>query len=241
MGRKRIQVLFDSRAAKKGLRTGWGMSFLVDEAVLFDTGENGQWLLENMQQLGVDVKKIAAVVISHDHWDHTGGLEAVLKERPDIPVFVCSDVSTVTEKLIRKYTKSVIKSKEPQKVRVDIFTSGEILTDYKGAFLAEQALVVKSAKGLVILTGCAHPGITRTVEKIKGQFPQTKILLAAGGFHLMNAEKRVAALTADELLRLGVARAGPTHCTGDEAEKVFKDKFGKNFIAIKVGTEIPTS
>ncbi|MFA5101478.1 MAG: MBL fold metallo-hydrolase, partial [Candidatus Omnitrophota bacterium] len=74
-----IKVLYDKNTTNKKLHTGWGVSFLIDDTILFDTGEKGESLLENMRSLGVDINKIEAVVLSHDHWDHTGGLWDLLK------------------------------------------------------------------------------------------------------------------------------------------------------------------
>ena len=46
----KIKILFDKDTKNKRLYTGWGVSFLIDEKILFDTGENGQWLMENMEK-----------------------------------------------------------------------------------------------------------------------------------------------------------------------------------------------
>ena len=67
----KVNIIFDKYTKEKSLRTGWGVSFLVDEKILFDTGENGSWLMANMESLNLEIDKIEAVVISHDHWDHT--------------------------------------------------------------------------------------------------------------------------------------------------------------------------
>jgi len=68
----------------------WGFSCLVesdDQKILFDTGAKAEVLAGNMKKLGIDLFQIDAVFISHDHWDHTGGLAAVL-EKNQVPVFV---------------------------------------------------------------------------------------------------------------------------------------------------------
>ena len=79
----KIQVLFDKDSEDKKLHIGWGVSFLIDDKILFDTGEKGEWLLENMRFLKVSIDKIEAIVISHDHWDHWGGLWDLLKIKKD--------------------------------------------------------------------------------------------------------------------------------------------------------------
>jgi len=75
-----IKVLFNKDALNKKFHTGWG-SFLIGEKILFDTGERGDWLLENIESLKVDIDKIEVIVISHDHWDHTGGLWVLLEKK----------------------------------------------------------------------------------------------------------------------------------------------------------------
>ena len=75
----KIKVLFNSKSAYISLRSGWGLSMLIGNNILFDTGESGAFLLHNMKELNIDLSAIDAVVISHEHWDHTGGLWDVLK------------------------------------------------------------------------------------------------------------------------------------------------------------------
>jgi len=57
----RVKILFDKDTQNKKLHTGWGVSFLVNDKVLFDTGENGSWLIRNMNTLRVDINRIEAV------------------------------------------------------------------------------------------------------------------------------------------------------------------------------------
>jgi len=76
-----ITVVYDNSSLQKDLMSDWGFACVVDAAghrLLFDTGAKGDLLLANVRKLGIDPTTFEAVVISHNHWDHTGGREAVL-------------------------------------------------------------------------------------------------------------------------------------------------------------------
>ena len=75
-----IKILFDSVALNNSFSTGWGISYLIDNKILFDTGEKSSALLKNIENMNVDISGLSTVVISHDHWDHQGGLWGILKE-----------------------------------------------------------------------------------------------------------------------------------------------------------------
>ena len=59
----KVEILFDKEAMNKDLRIGWGVSFLIDERILFDTGENGHWLLENIRNLENELKIIKLAIL----------------------------------------------------------------------------------------------------------------------------------------------------------------------------------
>jgi 7,8-dihydropterin-6-yl-methyl-4-(beta-D-ribofuranosyl)aminobenzene 5'-phosphate synthase len=106
----KIEILFDKIALDKKLQTGWGVSFLIDEKILFDTGEKGEWLLKNMQALGVDIRKIEGVVISHDHWDHTGGLWDILKKKKGLAIYACPHFSSEFKEKVKKLQGKIIEA-----------------------------------------------------------------------------------------------------------------------------------
>ncbi|HCS49295.1 MAG TPA: hypothetical protein DIW61_13985 [Candidatus Aminicenantes bacterium] len=75
---------------KEGTKPDWGFSCLIEgteKTILFDTGTQPQILMHNVGVLGVDLKKVDEIVISHGHDDHTGGLTAVLEKNPNVTVF----------------------------------------------------------------------------------------------------------------------------------------------------------
>lgn len=234
----KIKVLFDKGALDKNIRTGWGVSFLIDDKILFDTGEKGEWLLENMSALDVDINKIEAVVISHDHWDHWGGLWDLLQKRKGMPVYICPNFGREFKDKALALGADLAEKEKLTQIIQNVFSTGEIPGAYKGKYMAEQALVLKTKNGLTIITGCAHPGILKMVEKAKTKFPDESIYLVLGGFHLMESDKRAIEIVTENFKKMNIIKAGPTHCSGDMAEEIFKRSYGDNFISIKAGQEI---
>jgi len=89
----RMVLLVDDRAESPGLETEHGLSFYVetkDAAVLLDTGQSGGVLARNAAALGVDLGRVGAIVLSHGHYDHTGGLAEALRLAPRARVFACA-------------------------------------------------------------------------------------------------------------------------------------------------------
>ncbi len=240
----RIKILFDKDALSKGLYpaltgkkkvyTGWGVSFLADDRILFDTGEKGQWLLENMKTLGVDVAGIETVVISHDHWDHTGGLCAILKYNPKVKVYACPNFSKRFKNKVKSYGSRLVEVDKFIRIEDNIYSTGEIPGRYAFRYMPEQALVLRTLKGLIVLTGCAHPGIIKIIENVK-QNISGEIYLVLGGFHLTGKHKETIKPIVKEFKDLGADRVAPTHCTGKNAVKLFKKAYQKKFIEVKVG------
>ncbi len=231
----KIKILFDKDRKDKNLHIGWGISFLINDKILFDTGEKGKWLLENMRSLKVDAGKIKAIVISHDHWDHWGGLWDLLKSKKGMPVYICPNFSREFKNKAKKLDANLIEADKLTQILPDIFSTGEIAGAYNGKYMAEQAMVLKTENGLIIITGCAHPGVLKMVEKAKTKFPKELIYLVLGGFHLMEADKRAIQILAGNFKKMGIIKSGPMHCSGPEAEKIFREKYGKNFVSLKTG------
>jgi len=229
-----ITVVYDNMVYEEGLRTGWGYAAVVERGgtvLLFDTGGDGATLMANLRQLGVDPRRITAIVLSHAHGDHTGGLDSLLSLgiRPTVHVLPSFPQDLKTE----AGRRAVVHDVSPGEELVEgMFTTGEV----EGG-VPEQALVVRTGLGLVILTGCAHPGVVRLVSRAVEQ-QAAEVHLVMGGYHLGSTpDPEVERMIAD-LQRLGVHYVAPSHCTGDRAIALFARAFGEQYVRSGVGRVI---
>lgn len=82
-------VVENSAQLSMGVIAEHGLSILIeqeDETILFDTGQ-GMALSNNLKHFGKDITKIDKLVLSHGHYDHTGGLEEVSKKSSEVEIF----------------------------------------------------------------------------------------------------------------------------------------------------------
>jgi 7,8-dihydropterin-6-yl-methyl-4-(beta-D-ribofuranosyl)aminobenzene 5'-phosphate synthase len=219
----KLTILYDNYPANPALKTDWGFACLIEGAgktILFDTGGNGAVLLSNAEILGADLSKVEAVVLSHNHGDHNGGIDEILGMAPGIPVYVPESAYLSLRDGIEAAGGSAVKVREPVRLCEGVFTGGEI----RGP-VNEQCLVLDTKKGLVVVTGCSHPGIDRMLQAVQSRFKRP-IRLVFGGFHMLQQSETDLNGMMDKLSELNVERWGPTHCTGDAAIQRFHDRFG---------------
>jgi len=231
-----ITVVYDNVSYDSSLTSEWGFGCVIQtekDTVLFDTGGNGKVLLNNMQKLNIDPRSIHSVVISHNHYDHQGGLKDFLTVNSDVTVFIPNSSPVDLEHEIHSRGAKAVRVDSFKQITNSIYSSGEL----KGN-IPEQSLVLQSANGLVIITGCAHPGIVRIIEHVKPLFPYEPIYLAMGGFHLKGESTENINKIVKTIQDYGVQRIAPSHCTGEAAIRIFKQRFGEGFIESGVGKRI---
>ena len=172
----KLTIVYDNDVYKKdiGLKSDWGFSCLIgtaDEAILFDTGARGNILLSNMGKLGIDPRMISKIVISHEHWDHSGGLQALVPLVGDVELYRLGKKSP-------SENMQLVSAEEPQEITEGMYTTGRL----KGP-VDEQSLVLKGKKGRYVLVGCSHPGVEKIIDAAK---QYGNIVGLVGGLHGFN-------------------------------------------------------
>ncbi|MBN1408692.1 MAG: MBL fold metallo-hydrolase [Calditrichaceae bacterium] len=201
----KIQIIYDNTTLNNSLKADWGFSALIsahNKTILFDTGGNGQILLENMQKLSISPESISDVFISHSHFDHIGGLSHFLNENNNVTVHVPKSFRGV------RSAEKVVYYDHPVQLFSGLYTTGEL----DGI---EQSMVIETAKGLLIIAGCSHPPMEKIINAAKTFGSVFGIIGGLHGFDQFDLFKNF------ELIC-------PTHCT--QYIKEIKNRFPHSFI-----------
>lgn len=263
-----ITVIYDAFGPQSALKLDWGFSAIIEyqgKRILFDTGNNGKIFEHNVQELNVDLKRLDAVVISHRHSDHTGGLNYVLKVNPSVKVYTPPEPALVIEKIPLVFLKreaglpasmSYYRGREPEGATgtpwpdAHFTVISQTTEIFPGFYLVntvsekpgtremnELSLAIRTPEGLAVVVGCSHPGVEKIIEQVAKIDPI--IYTVTGGFHLVVTPQpeveRVAALL-DETLKL--KRIAPGHCTSELGFKVLMSRFKDRFDQAGAGSVI---
>jgi 7,8-dihydropterin-6-yl-methyl-4-(beta-D-ribofuranosyl)aminobenzene 5'-phosphate synthase len=237
----RLRVLFDNLPHDEGLTTGWGFACLIEgigRTLMFDTGADGSVLLANMARLGIEAADVDAVFISHAHGDHTGGLAALLGRNPRVTLYLPASFPDELGRGAGRLGALVeTVDGQPRRLFDGAYSTGEMGRDVR-----EQALILDTEPGLVLVTGCAHPNVALMAEQAAGYLGRP-IHLVLGGFHLQRGTEAEIREVIDRLRELGVRRVAPSHCTGDRARELMREAWGVNFVDSGLGAvvEIPAA
>jgi 7,8-dihydropterin-6-yl-methyl-4-(beta-D-ribofuranosyl)aminobenzene 5'-phosphate synthase len=266
---KRITILYDAFGPPSALVKDWGFAAFVEyggKRILFDTGNNAKIFEHNVKQLGVDLRRLDAVVISHRHGDHTSGLAHLLEVNSDVKIYAPQEGAFFKGQIPPGFLKPqpglppelrYYEGKQPERFvsgspwekgnfqivtkPTEIFPGFYVLTtrSQKPGTLEmnEVSLAFRTPKGLAVVVGCSHPGVDRILEDAAKIDP--KIFIVTGGFHLVLTPQEEVQRTADVLHNtLKVERIAPGHCTSELGFVVFLDRFKDRFDRAGLGTVI---
>jgi len=275
--RLRITTLSENTAGAGNLLAEWGLSILVetdDINILFDTSP-GISASYNADILGIDLSKIDKIVLSHGHYDHTGGLRQILRKmKKEVEIIAHPDIWAAKysrrqgkrdrfngvpfprhelESLGANFTLTT----KPTKITDSIMTTGEVpmVTDFEeiepnrffmkeetgwqpDKLLDDQALIINTEQGLVVILGCAHRGMINTLYHAQQLTGVKPIHMVLGGCHLTRASKERIDSTITAIRELDVQKLGLCHCTGLPATVIMAQEFGDGFFFNNTGTRI---
>ena len=243
----KITVLVEDtvRTDIRGLRSEHGLSLLIEHAgkrILFDVGQSNQFL-SNADMLGVSLEAIDALILSHGHYDHTGGLPFAIKRwggkgvkliaHPDV---FKRKVRKNGEEIGSPITKDEAAAAFDLVLSSDVFSvsdsihftgvvprkfedPGTICYHYKGDARVpdpvhdDGSIILDTEKGSVVVTGCAHAGIVN-VARFAERFRNQAVYALVGGFHLVDATDDRLAHVIEAFKQMKIKELFPGHCTG---------------------------
>jgi 7,8-dihydropterin-6-yl-methyl-4-(beta-D-ribofuranosyl)aminobenzene 5'-phosphate synthase len=230
-----VKVIYDNYTNVDGLKSDWGYSIVIEgleKDILFDTGTKPEIFDFNFRKMGIDASTMDIIVFSHEHGDHTQGLPAFVKMKKDIPVLIPVSFSESFKKRMIGFGLDPVLVNKPAEICDNLYTSGEFAYQ-----IPEQALVMNTRNGLVVMTGCSHPGIDDMLKEINSAFNKN-IYMVFGGFHLLDKSEKEMNAIISEMKAIGVVKCGATHCTGEKQIKMFREAFGNDYFELGAGNTL---
>lgn len=256
----KVSVLIENTTRDASLTAEHGLSLYIETGehrLLFDTGATGAFA-DNALKMGVDLSRVDALILSHGHYDHGGGIEAFLKCNSTAPVYlsrhafgehyngtgkyiglprhlaVCSRLVPVEDTLILApgVTLDCCRGQKPQyppePFGLQIMKNGCL---HPEEFHHELYLVVEEDKR-ICFSGCAHRGVENIVHWLSPE-------ILIGGFHfkqLMPGDRRLD-LAAHRLLASS-CEYYTCHCTGEAQYFYLKDRMGDRLHRLSTGDNL---
>lgn len=235
--------------------------------ILFDTGDNPEIFAANVKAKGIDLNGLDFVVMSHRHGDHMGGLTYLLSVNPNVKIYAPKENFGVygfdlPSKFYRRAESLPPEMRYYDGAPPEIMKFGtafpsaniqlietttevspgitliSLVSDAPGTKeLKELSLAIDTPEGVVLVVGCAHPGLEAIAAEAAKIDPHIHFI--AGGFHLVVAPdpviERVTAALHDTF---NVDYIAPGHCTGEPTFLAMQKAFGDRYLYAGVGTTL---
>lgn len=266
----RLTVLHDSFGKRPDLKKDWGFAALVDfggKRILFDTGNNARTFADNTRALGVDLRRLDFVAISHRHGDHTSGLNHLLSLNPGATIYTpdetygvfgsslpgvfyprCHTLPSYMQYYDGKPPETIRHGtpwpqatftwiKETTEIAGDVWLIS-VISDVPGTReMRELALALRTERGLVVVAGCSHPGIENILEAAHSIDGRVHCIF--GGLHLVLTKEGEVRRIAQSLRdKWHVEHIAPGHCTGEPGFAALSETFGANYRYAGLGESI---
>lgn len=260
----RICVLMENSALNSRFACEHGLSLYIEAAgkkILFDAGQTTAFA-DNAALMGVDLSAVDFAVLSHGHYDHSGGLAHFLEINDHAPVYVhrrafephyhgeeryigvdpalahhsrvvLTDDAFVLSDSLSLCTCAGLPAPHPASVK-GMMTKTENGFEID-TFPHEQYLVIEENGKRVVISGCSHKGVLNIVSWLSPD-------ILVGGFHFMKLDPEGGDHAFLESAAASLLASGccyyTGHCTGEPAFAFLKARMGDRLHAIPAGAEI---
>jgi len=184
-------ILFDAFSRDTTLVKGWGFSSLIEyngKQILFDAGSNADLFKQNILRLGINLKNVDVVVVSHAHYDHLNGIDYLLSINPKVKIYFPDDIFWGAQTIFNATGQdSLVKDSLPPSLRyfdgkTDIFK----VEQSGGRFLHANIEFVKDFKEIM-------PGVKLIPTKAQymGYFSKYPKSFTPGNFNEANEDVKL--------------------------------------------------
>ncbi|MBF0207563.1 MAG: MBL fold metallo-hydrolase [Oligoflexia bacterium] len=253
----KLTVLLENLVYQSKLQSEHGVSFWIQDddgvELLFDSGQTDLFA-QNASILQTDLSKIDYFVLSHGHYDHSGGLPEFLKLNKKAKLYIGKDaflpkyhgdeyigvpkleniahrVLSITEpinlsKQITLFPHIDIKNySDTHFGKLMVCKNNQIEQD---SFEEEQFLAIVKGTRLTIVSGCSHRGISNMLATALSHFSGSSIgdISIVGGLHLIDSSEEQIDRFIECLKKFPISKISTCHCTGVEAYHQIKNKMG---------------
>jgi len=273
-----ITAIVENTAGSLEIAGEWGLALWIEadgRRIICDTGQ-GHTLRRNARLLGIDLARAEALVISHGHSDHTGGIAELMAagfrgktyihpaalnekyQREKTPPHRAKGIPAASRQALLARAADLVESSRPNEIAPGVVVTSAIprrnaYEDIPDPFFLDenctqpdplvddQALLLETRRGWVVITGCGHSGLINTLEYAKELTGNGRIAAIIGGLHLFRASAERIKATTQCLRAFEVSLIAPCHCTGFEATGALQQEFGTQVVALRAGLTVRVS
>lgn len=259
----RFKFLMENKTDGPGCLAEHGLSVYIEaqgRKLLFDTGPSPLFA-QNARAMNVDLEQVEAVIISHGHYDHTGGVPKFCEINKIAPIYIHKGAFYETYGMKHGEMEQERSLVDPRIIRTDgatwlsenIAVSGTIPVE--GASITEpfyrkladgtyepdpmdheQILVIREPEGLYVFSGCSHRGVLPAVRYARELFQGEGIAALIAGMHLYKADADARKKVVDSLIAEDMDLVMPVHCTGINAICDLKAALGEKCVVATAGS-----